>query len=84
MRISRRVANSSAAISRWVTGDAWTETLAVSQAGVRARIDTVSFAPGARTVWHRHQFGQLLIVTAAPAGWRAVTHPPDVATRTSR
>lgn len=31
-------------------------------------ISSVTFEPGARTAWHRHPFGQVLIVTAG-CGW---------------
>lgn len=45
---------------------------------------TVTFAPGARTVWHTHPLGQTLIVTSG-LGWaqreggpREEIHPGDV------
>ena len=63
MRISRPLADA-AAPSQWITGDAWIETHAVHPPGVQADVATVRFAPGARTVWHRHHLGQTLIVTA--------------------
>lgn len=50
----------------------------------RASTGLVNFAPGARTVWHTHPVGQLLIVTAGQ-GWvqedgkeRRVINPGDV------
>lgn len=50
----------------------------------RASTGLVNFAPGARTVWHTHPAGQLLIVTAGQ-GWiqedgkdRRVINPGDV------
>lgn len=49
----------------------------------RANTGLVTFAPGARTVWHTHPAGQLLIVTAGQ-GWvqedgkeRRVINPGD-------
>ncbi|MGB3045485.1 MAG: cupin domain-containing protein [Xanthobacteraceae bacterium] len=49
----------------------------------RASAGLVNFAPGARTVWHTHPAGQLLIVTAGQ-GWvqedgkeRRVINPGD-------
>ena len=63
MRISRHAVDAALAPSEWITGDARIETLAVSP-GPHAAIATVTFAPGARTVWHRHRLGQTLIVTA--------------------
>lgn len=50
----------------------------------RATTGLVNFAPGARTVWHTHPAGQMLIVTAGK-GWvqeeskeRRVINPGDV------
>jgi quercetin dioxygenase-like cupin family protein len=50
----------------------------------RASTGLVNFAPGARTVWHSHPAGQLLIVTSGQ-GWvqedgkeRRVINPGDV------
>lgn len=50
----------------------------------RASTGLVNFAPGARTVWHTHPAGQMLIVTAGQ-GWvqeegkeRRVINPGDV------
>lgn len=49
----------------------------------RASTGLVNFAPGARTVWHTHPAGQLLIVTAGQ-GWvqedgkeRCIINPGD-------
>jgi quercetin dioxygenase-like cupin family protein len=52
-----------AAPSEWFTGDAWIAPVAESGGAARTRIDSVRFAPGARTVWHRHPLGQVLVVT---------------------
>ncbi|WP_062982180.1 (R)-mandelonitrile lyase [Nocardia anaemiae] len=62
MRISRTLATSSAP-PQWITGDAWIDTVAAPEGRQRTHIDSVRFAPGARTVWHRHPLGQVLIVT---------------------
>lgn len=50
----------------------------------RASMGLVNFAPGARTVWHTHPAGQLLIITAGQ-GWvqeegkdKRVINPGDV------
>jgi len=32
---------------------------------------SVTFEPGARSAWHTHPLGQILIVTSALAGYRA-------------
>ena len=44
------------------TGDAWRETLLPKTDGVS--VGTVFFAPSARTYWHTHEVGQLLIILA--------------------
>ncbi|MGW4525393.1 cupin domain-containing protein [Amycolatopsis sp. NPDC004378] len=46
-----------------VTGSAWITSLAVPSGPSRTRVDRVQFAPGARTRWHRHPLGQVLVVT---------------------
>ncbi|MGW3151483.1 (R)-mandelonitrile lyase [Streptomyces sp. NPDC001177] len=63
MRVSRIPPDTATAPSEWVTGSAWVEEIAAPHGPSRVRVDTVRFAPGARTVWHRHPFGQVLIVT---------------------
>jgi len=45
------------------TGSAWITSLAVPEGPSRTRVDRVQFAPGARTHWHRHPLGQVLVVT---------------------
>ncbi len=58
-----QMTHGSAAPSEWFTGDAWITPVADSGEGARTQIDSVRFAPGARTVWHRHPLGQVLVVT---------------------
>ncbi|MEV2226192.1 cupin domain-containing protein [Nocardia vinacea] len=62
MRISR-TPTPVAAPPQWITGAAWVDTVAAPEGRQRTQIDSVRFAPGARTVWHRHPLGQVLIVT---------------------
>ncbi len=64
MRISRGAATGVAAPAEWITGRAWVERIAAPEAAAGTEIDSVRFAPGARTVWHRHPLGQTLVVTA--------------------
>lgn len=64
MRISRSAATGVTAPAEWITGEAWVEAIAVPGTAAQAKIDSVRFTPGARTVWHRHPAGQTLIVTA--------------------
>ncbi|HEY0189270.1 MAG TPA: cupin domain-containing protein [Cellulomonas sp.] len=47
----------------WFTGDVWFDVLAAPPAPARLRVNTVRFAPGARTHWHVHSAGQSLHVT---------------------
>lgn len=46
-----------------ITGNAWVTSLAVPEGPSRTQVDRVQFAPGARTRWHRHPLGQVLVVT---------------------
>ena len=50
------------------TGDARRDMLIQAAAPSRLVAGSVSFAPGARTAWHTHPLGQLLIVTSG-CGW---------------
>ena len=45
------------------TGDVWFDVIVRGQAPSRVRVNTVRFAPGARTAWHSHAAGQSLYVT---------------------
>jgi quercetin dioxygenase-like cupin family protein len=46
----------------------------------RARGASVTFEPGARTAWHRHPLGQILIVTSG-CGWVQSAGGPKVEIR---
>lgn len=66
------------------TGQAVISPLYPATEITRASTGLVNFAPGARTVWHTHPAGQLLIVTAGQ-GWvqeenkdKRVVNPGDV------
>jgi len=61
MSISEMSARSSKQGSReWFTGDAWMEELGRLHTPTPTRVLRVTFAPGARTAWHTHPFGQVL------------------------
>jgi quercetin dioxygenase-like cupin family protein len=62
MRISR-TPTTSPAPAEWITGTAWINTIATPEGPSRTQVDSVHFAPGARTVWHHHPVGQVLVVT---------------------
>lgn len=68
----------------YYTGTVRTEPLMEAPDPARVRVLSVTFAPGARTAWHTHPFGQTLVVTSG-AGWaqrwggpREEIHPGDV------
>lgn len=50
------------------TGTVWIDYVHQPVAPARAQIQHVTFEPGARTFWHTHPLGQVLIVTAG-RGW---------------
>jgi quercetin dioxygenase-like cupin family protein len=58
-----RIPTTSAAPTQWITGSASIGAIAAPDGPSRTQIDSVHFAPGARTVWHRHPRGQVLVVT---------------------
>jgi quercetin dioxygenase-like cupin family protein len=45
------------------TGDVWFDVIARGEEPSRLRVNTVRFAPCARTAWHSHALGQTLQVT---------------------
>ena len=49
------------------TGEVWFDVVAAPPAPSRLRVNTVRFAPGARTHWHSHAAGQTLHVTQGVA-----------------
>ncbi|GAA3592478.1 cupin domain-containing protein [Klugiella xanthotipulae] len=52
-----------AGFTEMFTGDVHFDVIAQSEPPSRLRVNTVRFAPGARTAWHRHANGQTLHVT---------------------
>ena len=48
----------------WFTGTVRIDPLFAAAGGARAAGNAVTFEPGARTAWHTHPLGQVLIVTA--------------------
>lgn len=52
----------------WFTGDVRIDPLFEPRDPARAAGVSVTFEPGARTAWHTHPLGQILIVTAG-CGW---------------
>jgi quercetin dioxygenase-like cupin family protein len=70
--------------SAWFTGTVRIDPLFGATAPARAAGNAVTFEPGARTAWHTHPLGQILIVTAGcglvqrEGGQVEETHPGDV------
>jgi hypothetical protein len=55
-------------------GDVWLDPIALPhEPGQTMVVATVRFAPGARTAWHSHEFGQYLRVTQGIAASAAAT-----------
>jgi quercetin dioxygenase-like cupin family protein len=52
----------------YFTGTVRIDPLMSAQAPARVACASVTFEPGARTAWHSHPLGQILIVTAG-CGW---------------
>lgn len=50
------------------TGTVWVNMVMSPQAGMGVSIGTVTFEPGARSNWHKHPGGQILLVTEGK-GW---------------
>lgn len=63
MRISRAPRTGEPASSEWISGEARIEELTTPEGPSRTQVDSVRFAQGARTRWHRHPIGQVLVVT---------------------
>ena len=59
----------------WFTGKVVLRGLFTREPPSRVTGAVVSFAPGARTAWHRHPLGQTLIVTEG-VGWTQVRGGP--------
>lgn len=56
----------------WFTGTAWIEPIISDpEAPSQVTAARVTFEPGARTNWHKHPLGQLLIVTDG-VGWTQI------------
>ncbi len=65
MRISRSGAQpSTKGPSEWFTGTVRIDPQFATVAPARTAGNAVTFEPGARTAWHTHPLGQVLIVTA--------------------
>lgn len=66
MRIIRRPSARAERRDTTFTGTVWADPLLPTTEG--AALNAITFAPGARTFWHTHENGQLLVVTTG-SGW---------------
>ncbi|GIW10962.1 MAG: cupin domain-containing protein [Chloroflexi bacterium] len=64
----------------YFTGQVRLDPLFEAPSPARVRITSVTFEPGARTAWHTHPFGQVLIVTSG-CGWAQSEGGPKVELR---
>jgi quercetin dioxygenase-like cupin family protein len=63
MEITRTRPDTRPGPAEWFHGQVWVDTIATPAAPSRVRVVSVHFAPGARTAWHRHPFGQVIHIT---------------------
>ena len=62
----------------WFTGTVRIDPLFAVSAPARAAGNAVTFEPGARTAWHTHPLGQVLIVTAGCGRAQTAGGPVEV------
>ncbi|MGE4280921.1 MAG: cupin domain-containing protein [Magnetospirillum sp.] len=62
----------------WFTGSVRVDPLFDATDYARASGGSVTFEPGARTAWHQHPLGQILIVTAGTGRVQLEGHPIEV------
>lgn len=63
MQITRNATPTTRGPADWFTGAVWLDAVAVPVGTARVQAAMVRFAPGARTAWHTHPFGQTILVT---------------------
>jgi quercetin dioxygenase-like cupin family protein len=64
----------------WFTGSVRIDPLYTAEAPSRVGAAQVTFEPGARTAWHTHPLGQILVVTSG-TGWTQCEGEPVVEIR---
>ena len=60
------------------TGTVRVDNMAVAEAPSRVSTASVTFSPGARTVWHTHPAGQTIIITAGQGWVQRVGGPVEI------
>jgi quercetin dioxygenase-like cupin family protein len=76
MKVTQSVA-SDPGPAEWFTGPVWMERIATPPVPARAQVTLVHFAPGARTAWHTHPFGQTLYILEGSGRVQAEGGPVD-------
>jgi quercetin dioxygenase-like cupin family protein len=66
--------------SEWFTGNVRIDKVFAAPAPARVGVAVVSFEPGARTNWHTHPLGQILLVTDG-VGWTQCEDGPKTEIR---
>ncbi len=79
MKLTRAGETPSEAVNpNWYTGTVWTTALATGEAPNRLHVVLATFLPGARTAWHTHPFGQILIATSGTGRVQLAGEPARV------
>lgn len=63
MQVSRNTGQTQKGPAEWFTGDVHLDWVADNPEPSRVQVASVRFSPGARTAWHSHPVGQVLLVT---------------------
>jgi quercetin dioxygenase-like cupin family protein len=63
MQITRNSVDTTPGPSDWFTGTVHLDAVASPSGASRVSASSVHFAPGARTAWHTHPYGQTIWVT---------------------
>jgi quercetin dioxygenase-like cupin family protein len=63
MQLTRNSLETTRGPSDWFTGTVFIDAVATPSPPSRLHAASVHFAPGARTAWHTHPFGQTIYVT---------------------
>jgi len=60
------------------TGTAWLQMLVINDSIYNTSIGNVTFEPGARTNWHKHPGGQILLVTDGSGYYQEKGKPAEI------
>ena len=79
MKLTRAGETPSQAVNpSWYTGMVWTTALATGGAPHHLHVVLATFLPGARTAWHTHPFGQVLVATSGTGRVQLAGEPAQV------